>query len=144
MHRTKSAEPSADFTKVRPSPLAFFFLLFSSPLSHRSSIYFMAAFLPRGATGPPCVRSTKVQPVTVSRLSSLFPSRQLALGNVISALGDRSKRSTHVPYRDSKLTRLLQDSLGGNRSVGGFFLLGAGLRVQLNLFFCFIYFPAKP
>ncbi|KAM9815013.1 kinesin-like protein KIF21A isoform 2-T2 [Syngnathus typhle] len=38
----------------------------------------------------------------------------LALGNVISALGDRSKRSSHVPYRDSKLTRLLQDSLGGN------------------------------
>ncbi|XP_076863687.1 kinesin-like protein KIF21A isoform X3 [Brachyhypopomus gauderio] len=38
----------------------------------------------------------------------------LALGNVISALGDRTKRSTHVPYRDSKLTRLLQDSLGGN------------------------------
>ncbi|XP_042367000.1 LOW QUALITY PROTEIN: kinesin-like protein KIF21A [Plectropomus leopardus] len=38
----------------------------------------------------------------------------LALGNVISALGDRSKRTTHVPYRDSKLTRLLQDSLGGN------------------------------
>ncbi|XP_078139151.1 kinesin-like protein KIF21A [Centroberyx gerrardi] len=38
----------------------------------------------------------------------------LALGNVISALGDRSKRAAHVPYRDSKLTRLLQDSLGGN------------------------------
>ncbi|CAG2214011.1 KIF21 [Mytilus edulis] len=38
----------------------------------------------------------------------------LALGNVISALGDMSKKSTHVPYRDSKLTRLLQDSLGGN------------------------------
>jgi predicted nucleic acid-binding Zn-ribbon protein len=40
----------------------------------------------------------------------------LALGNVISALGDpsRSKMITHVPYRDSKLTRLLQDSLGGN------------------------------
>ncbi|XP_072314010.1 kinesin-like protein KIF3B [Eucyclogobius newberryi] len=35
-----------------------------------------------------------------------------ALGNVISALVDA--RSTHVPYRDSKLTRLLQDSLGGN------------------------------
>ena len=34
------------------------------------------------------------------------------LGNVISALVDG--RSTHVPYRDSKLTRLLQDSLGGN------------------------------
>ncbi|GIX85743.1 kinesin-like protein KIF21A [Caerostris extrusa] len=38
----------------------------------------------------------------------------LALGNVISALGDKTKRCTHVPYRDSKLTRLLQDSLGGN------------------------------
>ncbi|OQR76940.1 kinesin protein KIF21B [Tropilaelaps mercedesae] len=38
----------------------------------------------------------------------------LALGNVISALADVSKRATHVPYRDSKLTRLLQDSLGGN------------------------------
>ena len=38
----------------------------------------------------------------------------LALGNVISALGDESKRATHVPYRDSKLTRMLQDSLGGN------------------------------
>ncbi|KAI8972272.1 P-loop containing nucleoside triphosphate hydrolase protein, partial [Pilobolus umbonatus] len=38
----------------------------------------------------------------------------LALGNVISALGDPSKKSTHIPYRDSKLTRLLQDSLGGS------------------------------
>jgi len=38
----------------------------------------------------------------------------LALGNVISALGDPAKRGFHVPYRESKLTRLLQDSLGGN------------------------------
>ncbi|XP_077777150.1 kinesin-like protein KIF17 isoform X4 [Podarcis muralis] len=35
-----------------------------------------------------------------------------ALGNVISALADG--RCRHVPYRDSKLTRVLQDSLGGN------------------------------
>ncbi|EFO22766.2 hypothetical protein LOAG_05721 [Loa loa] len=35
-----------------------------------------------------------------------------ALGNVVSALV--GGKSTHVPYRDSKLTRLLQDSLGGN------------------------------
>ncbi|KAJ8028309.1 Chromosome-associated kinesin KIF4 [Holothuria leucospilota] len=38
----------------------------------------------------------------------------LALGNVISALGDENGRKQHIPYRDSKLTRLLQDSLGGN------------------------------
>ena len=42
----------------------------------------------------------------------------LALGNVISVLGEQSKapegKRVHVPYRDSKLTRLLQDSLGGN------------------------------
>ncbi|XP_073950659.1 kinesin-like protein 3A isoform X3 [Choristoneura fumiferana] len=37
----------------------------------------------------------------------------LALGNVISALGDGTNRS-YISYRDSKLTRLLQDSLGGN------------------------------
>jgi Kinesin motor domain len=32
----------------------------------------------------------------------------LALGNVISALGDENTKRGHIPYRDSKLTRLLQ------------------------------------
>ena len=42
----------------------------------------------------------------------------LALGNCINALCDQSAKNPnkppHIPYRDSKLTRLLKDSLGGN------------------------------
>ncbi|XP_023423135.1 kinesin-like protein KIF27 isoform X2 [Cavia porcellus] len=38
----------------------------------------------------------------------------LALGNVISALGDPRRKSSHIPYRDTKITRLLKDSLGGS------------------------------
>ena len=42
----------------------------------------------------------------------------LVLGNVISALTDTTSKSIHVPYRESKLTRILQDSLGGNSLTG--------------------------
>merc|ERR1719506_231846 len=38
----------------------------------------------------------------------------LALANCINALGSKSRKGSYVPYRDSKLTRLLKDSLGGN------------------------------
>jgi kinesin family protein 18/19 len=38
----------------------------------------------------------------------------LALANCINALGDKNRKGSFVPYRDSKLTRMLKDSLGGN------------------------------
>merc|ERR1719473_715454 len=36
-----------------------------------------------------------------------------ALGQVIKALTS-TKKNTHIPFRDSKLTRMLQDAIGGN------------------------------
>ena len=44
---------------------------------------------------------------------SIPPPSPLLPGNVIGALTARGERS-HIPYRDSKLTRILEDSLGGN------------------------------
>lgn len=43
----------------------------------------------------------------------------LTLGNCINALAENSKKPgvSHIPYRDSKLTRLLKDSLGGNARI---------------------------
>ena len=38
----------------------------------------------------------------------------LALANCINALADKTKKLSFIPFRDSKLTRILKDSLGGN------------------------------
>ena len=36
------------------------------------------------------------------------------LGNVINSLVESAKKKKHIPFRDSKLTHYLKDSLGGN------------------------------
>lgn len=61
----------------------------------------------------------------------------LALGNVISALGDKSKKVSHVPYRDSKLTRLLQDSLGGMKNLHFLCFVGEEIQIRPLLWFPF-------
>lgn len=59
------------------------------------------------------VRRTVSKGTRLSEAKSINTSLS-ALGNVIAALAETS--AAHVPYRDSKLTRLLQDSLGGTAS----------------------------
>lgn len=59
------------------------------------------------------VRRTVSKGARLSEAKSINTSLS-ALGNVIAALAEQT--STHIPYRDSKLTRLLQDSLGGTAS----------------------------
>lgn len=53
---------------------------------------------------------------TRQKEGSMINKSLLALSNCINALYDKSqgKPTSHIPYRDSKLTRLLKDSLGGN------------------------------
>jgi kinesin family protein 18/19 len=58
----------------------------------------------------------------------------LALGNCINVLSDPKKAGHFVPYRDSKLTRLLKDSLGGNtKTVMLACVSAAGLAIEETL-----------
>ncbi len=47
-------------------------------------------------------------PICIFTESVHINSGLLSLGNVISALGDPKRKVTHIPYRDSKITRLLK------------------------------------
>jgi uncharacterized protein (DUF342 family) len=53
------------------------------------------------------------------------------LGNVISALTDAKARQ-HIPYRDSKLTRMLEDSLGGNCKTTMMAMISPALEAMLE------------
>lgn len=63
----------------------------------------------RSVLAPPHIRYKYIGNLKISHYFSFF-----SVGNCISSLGDPKKRQGHIPYRDSKLTKLLADSLGGN------------------------------
>jgi len=57
--------------------------------------------------------STKNQGIHLKEGANINKSL-LALGNCINVLSNNKRQGAYIPYRDSKLTRLLKDSLGGN------------------------------
>ncbi|KAI8849547.1 P-loop containing nucleoside triphosphate hydrolase protein [Chytridium lagenaria] len=59
------------------------------------------------------VKSSKASGDTLNETLNINKSL-LTLGNCISCLADTRRREGHIPYRDSKLTMLLSDSLGGH------------------------------
>ena len=60
----------------------------------------------------------------------ILPQSLMTLGQVIQKLS--SGGNTHIPYRDSKLTRILQNSLGGNAKTA---IICTGWRIDLHLLF---------
>lgn len=65
----------------------------------------------------------------------------MALGNVINALseGKVGKKQQHIPYRDSKLTRLLQESLGGNSATCMLAAISPGIPYTISLHLLYDY-----
>lgn len=66
-------------------------------------------------------------------LKQLFQSffSIISLGYCIASLSDTKKRSGHIPYRDSQLTKLLADSLAGN---GVTLMVNQHINIQSTLF----------
>lgn len=69
----------------------------------------MADLTEKLARGVFAVKDDVMQPFKLSYIIFCFVT-----GNCISALSDPRKKNGHIPYRDSKLTKLLADSLGGD------------------------------
>jgi len=77
------------------------------PVTRRSKLLFV------DLAGSERLKMTKTQGTGLKETGSINKSL-FTLGKVISVLGDGSKGQIHVPYRDSLLTKLLMDSIGGS------------------------------
>eukprot|EP01083_Nonionella_stella_P150579 479905_1 len=86
------------------------FMLTVSQMDARTSSKKSAKLMLVDLAGSEKIRKTEAKGQTLEEAKMINQSLS-ALGNVINAL---SERRQHVPYRNSKLTRLLSDSIGGN------------------------------
>lgn len=66
----------------------------------------------------------------------------MVLGYCIASLSDPKKRSGHIPYRDSQLTKLLADSLSGNGVTLMVRISDESWRISIFCFF-FIYYICR-
>jgi len=67
----------------------------------------------------------------------------LALGDVISALADKQTKKVHVPYRNSKLTRVLEDALGAQGGKVAMFCNISPAAVHVNESLCSLNFASR-
>eukprot|EP00201_Polytomella_parva_P015646 CAMPEP_0175057240 /NCGR_PEP_ID=MMETSP0052_2-20121109/11147_1 /TAXON_ID=51329 ORGANISM="Polytomella parva, Strain SAG 63-3" /NCGR_SAMPLE_ID=MMETSP0052_2 /ASSEMBLY_ACC=CAM_ASM_000194 /LENGTH=821 /DNA_ID=CAMNT_0016322417 /DNA_START=365 /DNA_END=2830 /DNA_ORIENTATION=+ len=82
-------------------------------LDRRSGEVTMGKLVMADLAGSERSGKTQAQGQTLAE-GALINKSLSCLANVIFALTDPAKRRQHVPFRDSKLTRVLQDSLGGS------------------------------
>ena len=77
--------------------------------------------------GSEMVKKTKSSGKALTEANNINKSL-MVLGNCISALSKSGDRKVHIPYRDSKLTKLLADSLSGN-----------GITLMVCYFFFYVF-----
>ena len=82
--------------------------------------------------GSEMVKKTKSSGKALTEANNINKSL-MVLGNCISALSKSGDRKVHIPYRDSKLTKLLADGLSGN----GITLMVINHIVHINIFISF-------
>ncbi|XP_033631651.1 kinesin-like protein FLA10 [Asterias rubens] len=83
--------------------------------AHRERAHSIFTITVQQKDGQRCIRG-KIAIVDVAGSEGVHNKDKslMALTTVISALGDPKKKGGHVPYRESRITRLLQDAIGGN------------------------------